>query len=428
MTAPTEPAVHSPPSHGAGDRRDGPRLRVVVIASWYPVTEHPLWGTFVREQVAAVARWHRDVDLHVLHFPLQTEPLTPRRPVASLRAAARFVLGPRWWSTRAGPNWHDHLVRHLEVSPRLVGPDMPLSVRDMLAAVRHIREAFGRVDVLHAHVAIPAGFIAWRIGAALGIPVLLTEHMSPFPLWRLEGRDGVIDRNLVAACRGADRMIAVSAAAAAEIERKVGVRPSVLPNGTDGSAFRPAPVPRPRPPCPVFLAVAGLNPQKGIDHLLGAFARVLAVRPTARLRIAGGGPDEGVLRALARTLGVADQVEWLGRVARERVPELFREADVFVLSSRHESLGMVVIEALASGLPVVATDCGGPRDTVTPEVGRLVPVGDEVAMAEAMLAVADAMPAPHAPSRARFEVHFADRVVADRLVEIYEALAARAPR
>lgn len=137
---------------------------------------------------------------------------------------------------------------------------------------------------------------------------------------------------------------------------------------------------------PVILALGRLAPAKDFATLLRAFAAMR--RPEARLVIIGEGPERTGLEALAQTLGIADRIAMPGYVA-EPWP-WFRTARVCAVSSLTESFSNVAVEALAHGLPVVSTDCGGPREILTrPEEGILVPVGDVTAMAAALAASLD---------------------------------------
>ncbi|WP_275829373.1 glycosyltransferase [Roseisolibacter sp. H3M3-2] len=386
------------------------------MPSWYPSPELPTSGIFVREQVDAITRTHRDVELHVLHVPMSGPEVTPRQPIASLPRAVRFARTAAWTSRRVRDNWMEHTFRRIQLSERLA---WTLELRDCRRWLRARRAAGEPVHMLHAHVAAHGGMLAVRLGREFGVPVLLTEHMSPFPLPSLQTADGSPRPEVVEACRDAARVVAVSAALATDIRRLTGVEALVVPNGVDGAHFHPSDD-RARAAGPVFVGAGFLVPQKGFDDLLRAFHVVAAAEPAACLRIVGDGPERGTLARLAAELGIADRVEWLGQLPRDEVARAFRAADVFVLSSRHESLGMVVIEALASGLPVVATDCGGPRDLVSADTGRLVPVGAPAALAAAMRSVAREMSAPHAPSRSRFEAHFSAERTADRVVRLYD--------
>lgn len=189
----------------------------------------------------------------------------------------------------------------------------------------------------------------------------------------------------------ADAVVALSAGVGHEMERMIpGVRGrvAVIPNaGMDGAAEPPSAAPaRPAGEGPVLVACGRLVPQKGYPVLLRALARVRE-RVPARLRILGEGPLRDELGALARELGVADAVSFEG--FRPDPARFMAAADVFVLSSEYEGFGNVIVEAMAAGAPVVATDCPyGPGEIL--EGGRhglLVPPGDAERFAGAVLRV-----------------------------------------
>lgn len=133
--------------------------------------------------------------------------------------------------------------------------------------------------------------------------------------------------------------------------------------------------------------VARLSAQKAHQVLFAAFARLLDTVPTARLVVVGTGPREAELRSLAAGLGIASRTDFMG--VRRDVPELLPGFDVACLSSVHEGVPIAIIEAMAAGLPVVATDCGAVRDLVSEDqTGFLVPVGDAMALAERLARLA----------------------------------------
>lgn len=140
--------------------------------------------------------------------------------------------------------------------------------------------------------------------------------------------------------------------------------------------------------------VGRLARQKDLPTLLRAFAGVLQDRPDAWLTLLGEGPERAALEALAAGLGIAGRTRFLGFVP-EPLAHLMA-ADVFALASEHEAFGYVLVEALAAGVPVVSTDCPhGPAYILAGgEYGRLVPVGDADAMAQAIAATLDDPPDP----------------------------------
>ncbi len=164
----------------------------------------------------------------------------------------------------------------------------------------------------------------------------------------------------------------------------------------------------------VILAVGRLAPVKEYATLIRAFARLK--RPNARLVILGKGPEEAKIRALAARLGVADRVSMPGYLPDPW--KAYETAKCFVLTSRSEPFGNVIVEALAHGLPVVTTACSGPLEILQHgRFGKIVPVGDDLQLADAINATL-ADPGDPAPRRVRAdEFSFAVRVPAyERLV------------
>ena len=168
-------------------------------------------------------------------------------------------------------------------------------------------------------------------------------------------------------------------------------------------------------PCPVILAIGRMKKVKDFSNLLRAFARLLVQRP-ARLIVLGEGRLRPSLQSQARELGIAERVDFPG--FQENPYAFLAKADLFVLSSRHEALPTVLIEAMACGCPVVSTDCpSGPREILEDgRLGPLVPVGDAEALAKAMARVLDE-PLSREPLRER-----ASFFSVERAVERYERL------
>jgi len=134
-----------------------------------------------------------------------------------------------------------------------------------------------------------------------------------------------------------------------------------------------------------ILCIASHNKKKALDVLLRAFSEVKERHPGLRLLLAGDGPLRPELEELARTLHVDSEVKFLGQQGREEIGKLLRECDLFVLPSRSEPFGIVIIEALACGKPVVASSVGGIVEIIrNGENGLLVPPDDPGALAEAI--------------------------------------------
>ena len=174
---------------------------------------------------------------------------------------------------------------------------------------------------------------------------------------------------------------------------------------------------------PVIANVGRLHADKDQATLLAGFAKALPKLPADTLLvIAGSGPLETTLKAQATTLDIAGNVRFLGQV--KDVARLFRAFDLFVLSSDHEPFGMVLLEAMVAGVPVIATDCGGGREVVE-EIGHLFPLGDSVALAHQLVQAISTEPASRAEQqekmRTRLIESFSDEAVRSVFWRILES-------
>jgi glycosyltransferase involved in cell wall biosynthesis len=182
---------------------------------------------------------------------------------------------------------------------------------------------------------------------------------------------------------------------------------------------------------PVVLCVSRLVPIKNVALFVDAVAVVRHRRPDVRAVVVGDGPLESALMQRASALGIGDALRFAGYVDQQSLPPWYRAADVFALSSDFDNSPNVVLEAMASGLPVVATDVGGVADFVeTPNGGALARKGDAASMADEMLALVEdpaRRRAAGAFNRLRATTKFSWRTSAEQLLAAYRgAMAARA--
>jgi glycosyltransferase involved in cell wall biosynthesis len=328
-------------------------MRVLVLPKWYPWPDRPVFGLFCREHARAAALHH---DVRVLAF-------TPQK----LHGVYRL--------------WEDH--EEPVPTTRLIYRRPFFRPAAMLTQLLGMREVVRRFkpDLIHAHV-FEAGFAAVMLAQRLdNVPVVVTEHFTAFQRGLVTGYDLKLARY---AFRHADLVTPVSEDLRRQLEL---VEPQgryrVVPNVVDPSIFHPGDR---RTSGPLrLLNVASLDEKKRHTDLLDAVARL---KLDYTLEIAGEGELADRLQGRAEYLGL-DRVRFLGAQSQQQIAERMRAADVFVLSSEFENLPVVLLEATASGLPIVATDVGGVPEIVDDTNGILVPPRDPAALAEAIETVAD---------------------------------------
>jgi len=251
------------------------------------------------------------------------------------------------------------------------------------ASVRAVREAVGSFapDVIHAHEPLLPGTSMYATLAArnAGAPVVATFHAfaedsrlldlaAPLvrPVWRR-----------IAAS------VAVSQAAADYVSGPLRPRPRIVPNGVDLAAFTDARPAKDLPEGRYLLWVNRLDEQKGFRAAVDAFALLAPRFPDLWFVVAGDGADRNIVDRLAPEIRA--RVEMLGTMPHERLPRLYASADVFCAPAiGQESFGIVLVEAMAAGVPVVASDIPGYREVLPSACGDLVPAGEANALAEAI--------------------------------------------
>jgi glycosyltransferase involved in cell wall biosynthesis len=307
-------------------------------------------------------------------------------------------------------------------------PDDPL-LRRLLRYKAAAESTGAGADLVDAHFALYA-FLPVVCGSLRGKPLVVHFH-GP---WADESAaSGDASRVGVAAKRLVERMVYRRATAAVTLSgafkrilvERYGVLPwlvEVVPPGIDCNRFRPGDGDATRaelgftPKQRVVLTVRRLTPRTGVDVLLQAFARVV---DDTVLVVAGEGPERERLECLAQELGVAGSVRFLGGVSEERLVALYRAADATVVPSHSlEGFGLVVLESLASGTPVIASDAGGlPEALAGLEPRCIVPAGDPAALADRL---GRPLPQPKA-CRAHAEQFSWERSV-ERHAELYRGV------
>ncbi len=401
--------------------------RLAVTTPWHPSLQRPFAGSFVQAATAAVARQFERVELyHTEDWPGPAHPWQAemvRKAYDRLTGGVERRVVP---AARMTPEGYWATDIPTPVTPKRDYADWAASHEN---ALRHVLQQHGSpgerfdADVVHGHVGIYGGWLALRF-ARPEARVVVTEHASF--LGKILGQPRsramyaqVMDR--------ADAVLCVSGGLRGQLVEAFpahAAKINVLPNAVDIEAM-------PRRVAPVrdlhrWIYVGKVVATKGVNELLEAFAIAARDEAALRLTILGDGVLVEPLKARAAQLGVGERVTFHDAVPPERVFEFLHEHDLLVHASKSETFGMTTVEAVAAGMPVLVTACGGPQETLAGldgVAGLLIDVSDDPAViVDGYRKLAEV----HArgeidPARARNVLigRFGAAAVAERLMDVY---------
>jgi glycosyltransferase involved in cell wall biosynthesis len=399
-------------------------MNLLLLPSWWPHRCYPHEGLYVRDQATALAALRPDWNVGIALWHQGRNLMTPAHAAHSPRCAWEAITDRAAREEAMAPNLTAWTRPALQFSERLRAGNRAAVLASARAIAGAAAARWGRIDLMHAHVAYPGGWAAMHLSRELGVPYVTTEHMGPFPLPVYARADGRLPEWIREPHARAAARIAVSPALADAFERHGLPRPELVPNLVDERLLRADTAGDPSHF--TFFTLCHMVRTKGVLDLLAGVAGLLprldeASRARVRFRIAGTGPDLPAFKAEATRLGLDGHVTWIDRyLSREESAREFERCDCFVLPSHHESFGIVYIEAMAAGRPSIATRCGGPESILDDSTGALVPVGDAPALAAAMAdMVRGARRHDRAALRAAFERRFSRAAVVDALEGVY---------
>lgn len=355
--------------------------RIVVFSSLFPNAAQPDAGLFIRERMFRVGKVLPVVVVSpkpwfpwqgvIRWFRPRYRPQPKRREMQS----GFEVIFPRFLAVPGLLRRWDSLFMALGSYPTLR---------------RLKRRGFNLID---AHFAYPDGHAALHLGRWLGLPVIVTLRGTEVP----QSLNPAFVPKLKDVFRCADAVIAVSESLR-HLALSLGLaeaRGQVVGNGVDAARFQPVAKMEARRHLGlaeadrVLITVGGLVERKGFHRIIAALPGLLARYPSLHYLVVGGPCPEGdmseALRQQVAALGLTQRVHFLGAVPPDDLSVPLSAADLFVLSSRNEGWANVILEAMACGLPVVATDVGGNAEVVgSPHLGTIVPFDDPEALAAAL--------------------------------------------
>lgn len=347
--------------------------RILIIPSWYP----PDGGYFFKEHSESVAGLGYQVDVLVkrlvgirklISLGISALKASKKKDEGGLRVFRSVYLKIPGNEERNIRGWSNSVLKSFAL----------------------YQEQHGKPDLILAHSVTWAGYASSLIHKRFGVPYLVVEHRSFFVWSTAKARKMVKPFYLPyfeEAYRNCQTVVPVSASLMPGLTHLmpwIADKAKIIPNMIREDMFLPPEKERSTDPF-VFFWAGRLEHVKGIDVLLQSVKLLKQeIKSDFRLRLAGKGSLRDELETLSEDLGIGNEVSFLGRISREEMQKEMQEANCFVLPTRYEAFGVVLIEAMASGLPVIATRSGGPDSIITPENGLLVDVENAGQLAKAM--------------------------------------------
>lgn len=382
------------------------KLHILIIPSWYPLFEGHIGGSFFREQALALRAMGCNIGVifpqmrSVKNFFSQKNRIVKDIDQGLVTYREHFVNFTPRWKSAIEKKWIKSGERLFEL---------------------YVKEN-GMPDIIHAHSLFNGGLLALHISEKYKIPFVLTEHSTAF------ARNLVTDKQISKAAIAVDKAascIAVSERFRILLNTKFETKKwSYIPNIVN-KEFLDAPLHRVRnkKDCYRLINICALEPKKRVDLLIKAFAIASKELDNIVLEIGGDGSQMKNLIDLTGRLSISDKVTFLGKLTRSDVLVKVSNADAFILSSEYETFGVVLVEALALGKPIIATKCGGPESIINDEVGYLVNKNSASELASAIKLLYSNQENFEAENiRSYCSREFSGESVINKLINIYKSL------
>jgi len=354
-------------------------MNILVLTTLYPNNVQHRHGIFIENRVKELVKRYPDAKVKVVapvpYFPswLPVNSYKQYSQVVEKEIRADIeVLHPKYWVIpKVGMN----------ITPYFL-------YQTSLKAIKEVQQTGFVIDVIDSHYFYPDGVVASWVGKKLNIPVMVTARGSDI---NLIPENRIAKKRIIKAITNVQASAAVSQALADKMAKlaPLAKAPIVLRNGVDLDFFTPEAT-KPTLPCHInddeslLLSVGNLVELKG-HHLV---IEALTLVPKAKLIIIGEGEMRTELEQLVIKLNLQGRVFFTGNIQQDELPGYYAAADVLVLASSREGMPNVLLESLACGTPVVATDVGGSAEVVTQkDIGELLPVRSVKSIAQALSSI-----------------------------------------
>ena len=372
---------------------------ILIIPSWYVNSYNSLNGIFFKEQAEALVKYGHKVGLIAIQ-EIDIRDVIKNKKVdfskkeftenGVMTYRVQYPAPPKFFATKRIIN----IVLFKKIFEGYV-------------------EKHGLPDIVHLHSFLDGKMALW-VKEKYCIPYVMTEHFSGF------SRNSISRRNLYFAkkiFKNSDYNMAVSSNLSILLKEKTGEEFSFLPNfiNTDNFTIKSKKTNKSFE----FINIAFLTKNKNQKMLIRSFAQAFKSSENVILTIVGSGPEQKKLKNIIQELGMENKITLYGRANRDEVKKLLQRSDLFVLSSKHETFGVVLIEAMACGLPVISTRCGGPESIIkSSQLGLLV--NNKTDLSNALIYSRNNIENYDANHIRQYAINnFSEKAICEKLDEIY---------
>ena len=376
-------------------------MHIMVVPSWYASPNEKVHGSFFKEQFQALQRSGEKVTVAY-------NEIWPITDVGKIKEKTGIVFDKEY-------GLRTYRFRNYNFLPK--NPNMfKFFNRRMERLYLEIVKKEGKVDIIHAHSAFWGGISAAYVANKYNIPFVLTEHSSlKYSMYVKKSYEPWIKN----AYDSANCLIAVGNGLKEEMKQYTKNEITVIGNMVDFSMFIPEEKKKSKDI--KLFSLAYLVPEKGIDRLIKAFAEAFKDENNIKLRIGGYGNKEEEYKNLSSDLGMNEKITFLGEVKREDVVKEMNNCDGFVLPSEHETFGVVYIEALSLGKPVLGTKNGGAEDIIKDFNGILVENKNHEALVEGLKNFVKKIPEfSEKEIRENCINSYSEKVIIEKIKEVYK--------
>jgi len=375
-------------------------MHVLIIPSWYVSVYNPISGIFFKEQAEALVKYGHQVGL------IAVQEIGIRNIVKEKK-----IVFPKEYELINGV----HTYRKSLIDFKLKTLKQKLKLKLFkLVLERYIKER-GVPKIVHLHSYMAGNFVLY-IKEKYKIPYVVTEHSSSFARNLVSIGD---KHNALKLFENSSANIAVSEKLGKFLNEEFSQKFTFIPNIVDVDFFSGKE--ESNAEIFQFINIAFLDKNKNQDMLIRSFAHSFKKNGKLKLLIVGAGKEYSRLKDLIIKLDMDQYVILHGKADRQTVKSLLQQSDAFVLSSQYETFGVVLIEAMSCGLPVVSTKCGGPESIVTsPELGKLCEITKE-SLSQKMLQLYNEREIYDADFIRDYAIkHFSESAVCQQLTKIYQ--------